>query len=180
MRSWALTIPLFLTVVKVAGCLRLVSNYLVPLPSSRVRRSYSVRSEYKRIWSEYLFATKRIRLFYSLVLHRSESVNFTCETNLHLNRTFASSEYLKRNIANILQRNQILPNKTYCLLYTVHCPLPTVHCPLPTVYCKLPTIYCPLRTVYCFTVNFLLPTVPCPLSTAHCPLPTFHCTVGRR
>ncbi len=49
---------------------------------------YSVRSEYKRIWSEYLFASKRInfrftslRRLYSLVSHQSESADFTYEMN---------------------------------------------------------------------------------------------------
>jgi hypothetical protein len=56
---------------------------------TRVRRSYSVRSEYKRIWSEYLFASKRIKWLYSLVSHRSESANFICETNLGQKRIFA-------------------------------------------------------------------------------------------
>ncbi len=60
---------------------------------NRVRRSYSVRCEYKRICSKYLFASKRIKLFYSLVLHRSELENFTFETNLDRKRIFASSKF---------------------------------------------------------------------------------------
>ncbi len=69
---------------------------------ARVRRSYPVRSEYKQIWSEHLFASKWIKWLYSLVSHRSESANFICETNIDCKRIFASSKYLKRNEANIL------------------------------------------------------------------------------
>ncbi len=166
-----------------------------------MRRSYSVRREYKRIWSEYLFASKRIKWLYSLVSHRSESANFVCETNLDWKRIFASSEYLAKCSEYFVMGTEYCQNKLksprstaycYCPLYTVHCPLPTVHCPLSTAhcslstahcllpngYCKLPTVYCPLPTVtgYCpqFTFHCSLSIVHCPLSNAHRPLPTVY------
>ncbi len=142
----------------------------------RVRRSYSVRSEY--VWSKYLFASKGIKWLYSHVSYRSKSWNFTCETNL------AGSEFSFQAVFEgkfseyfVKEPNVAKPNlKVHCLLL-----LPTVHCPLPTPYCQLFTAICTLFTVHFSLSTFQLSTnfcFYCPLFSTHCPLPPDHCPVS--
>jgi hypothetical protein len=93
----------------------------------------------------------------------SESVNFTCETNLDRKLIYFEDKRSKYFVKE--------PN-TAKLNVTVHspCPLFLHHHPLLTVHCLLPNAYSPLSTPHC-----LLPTVHCPLSTSYCQLPTVHC-----
>jgi hypothetical protein len=114
---------------------------------------------------------------YFLVPHRSESVNFSWETNLDRKRMFASRVYFEAKCRNEYCHCPLTTVTAHLPPYTAHCFLSTGHCLLSTVYCSLPTADSTLPTVYCtlHTAHCSMSSVQCPLSYAHFPLHSDHC-----